>query len=37
MRGGVSLFGDARAMMSLEGTEGIMGLSPVRAGLEWRF
>ncbi len=37
LRGGLSVFGDARAMLALEGTEGIMGLWPVRAGLSWRF
>ncbi|MDP2319739.1 MAG: hypothetical protein Q8O42_10425 [Acidobacteriota bacterium] len=37
MRGGFSIFGDARAMMALEGDEGIMGLWPVRAGVAWRF
>lgn len=37
LRGGLSVFGDARAMMALEGDEGIMGIWPVRAGLAWRF
>jgi len=36
--GGLSIFGDARAMMALEGdADGIMGIWPVRAGLMWRF
>jgi len=34
---GFSAFGDARAMMALEGDDGIMGLWPVRVGLAWRF
>jgi hypothetical protein len=37
LRGGLSVFGDARAMLALEGVEGIMGIWPVRAGLVWRF
>jgi hypothetical protein len=37
LRGGLSIFGDARAMMTLEGGDGIMGIWPVRAGLAWRF
>ena len=37
MRGGFSIFGDARAMMALEGNDGIMGLWPVRGGVAWRF
>jgi hypothetical protein len=35
---GLSVFGDARAMLALEGdADGIMGVWPVRAGLAWRF
>lgn len=34
---GLTVFGDARAMLGLEGNDGIMGLWPVRAGLAWRF
>ena len=37
LRGGFSVFGDARAMMALEGDDGIMGIWPVRAGGAWRF
>jgi hypothetical protein len=37
LRGGLSIFGDARAMLALEGDDGIMGIWPVRAGLSWRF
>lgn len=34
---GFSAFGDARAMMALEGDGDIMGVWPVRVGLAWRF
>jgi hypothetical protein len=37
LRGGLTIFGDARAMMTLEGDDGIMGIWPVRAGVAWRF
>ena len=37
MRAGLSIFGEARAMLALEGDEGLMGVWPVRAGLAWRF
>ena len=37
IRGGLSVFGDARAMLALEGNDGIMGVWPVRAGIGWRF
>jgi hypothetical protein len=37
LRGGLSVFGDARAMLALEGDEGILGVWPVRAGAAWRF
>lgn len=37
VRAGFSVFGDARAMLGLEGDDGIMGIWPVRAGLAWRF
>lgn len=32
-----SLFGDARAMLALEGNDGILAVWPVRAGVAWRF
>jgi hypothetical protein len=34
---GLSVFGDARTMLALEGNDGITGIWPVRAGLAWRF
>lgn len=37
LRGGLSVFGDARAMLALEGSDGISGVWPVRAGVAWRF
>ena len=37
LRGGLTLFGDARVMLALEGNDGILGMWPVRAGLAWRF
>lgn len=37
MAGGITMFGDARAMMALEGNDSVMGIWPVRAGLAWRF
>lgn len=37
IRNGLSVFGDARAMLALEGGDGIMGVWPVRAGIAWRF
>jgi hypothetical protein len=37
LRGGFTVFGDARAMMALEGDDGIMGIWPVRVGAAWRF
>ena len=37
IRNGLSVFGDARAMLALEGGDGIMGVLPVRAGVAWRF
>ena len=36
IRSGLSVFGDARAMLALEG-DGLTGLWPVRAGVAWRF
>ena len=36
LRNGLSVFGDARAMMALEGDAGILGVWPVRAGIAWR-
>ncbi len=35
--GGVGVWGDARAMLALEGNDGVMAVWPVRAGLTWRF
>ena len=35
--GGLSVFGDARATLALEGGDGLLGIWPVRAGLTWRF
>lgn len=37
IRGGLTVFGDARAMLALEGDDGLLGIWPVRAGLAWRF
>lgn len=38
IRGGLSVFGDARALLALEGGgDGILGGWPVRAGIAWRF
>jgi hypothetical protein len=37
LRGGLTVFGDARALLALEGSDGILGIWPVRAGLAWRF
>ena len=37
LRQGLSLVGDVRAMLALEGYDGIMGVWPVRAGVAWRF
>ena len=33
----LSVFGDARATLALEGGDGLLGIWPVRAGLTWRF
>lgn len=33
----IEIWGDARAMMALEGYDTVMGLWPVRAGVSWRF
>lgn len=35
--GGLSVFGDARVTLALEGNDGLLGIWPVRAGLAWRF
>ena len=35
--GGLSVFGDARVTLALEGGDGLLGIWPVRAGLGWRF
>lgn len=35
--GGLTVFGDARAMLALEGNGGVLGVWPVRAGIGWRF
>jgi hypothetical protein len=37
VRGGLTIFGDARVMLALEGDDGFSGFWPVRAGLAWRF
>jgi hypothetical protein len=37
LRGGLTVFGDARLMLALEGDDGFTGVWPVRAGLSWRF
>jgi hypothetical protein len=37
IRNGLSVFGDARLMLALEGGDGVLGVWPVRAGLAWRF
>ena len=37
IRGGFSVFGDARATMALEGADGLMSIWPVRVGGAWRF
>jgi len=34
---GVSLTGDARAMVAVEGYDSVMGVWPVRLGVAWRF
>jgi hypothetical protein len=37
LRRGLSLCGDARATLALEGNDGILAVWPVRAGVAWRF
>ena len=37
IRRGLTIFGDARAMLALEANDGVMGVVPVRVGLAWRF
>ncbi len=37
LRNGLSLFGDARAMLAVEADDGLAGMWPVRAGIAWRF
>ena len=37
INGGLSIFGDARATLALEGGDGLLGIWPVRAGIAWRF
>jgi hypothetical protein len=37
LRGGLTMFGDARTMLGLEGNDGVLGIWPVRAGVAWRF
>jgi hypothetical protein len=34
---GFSVLGDARAMLGVEGNDGILAMVPVRAGVAWRF
>ena len=37
IRNGLSVFGDARAMLTVEGGDGLFDGWPVRAGVAWRF
>lgn len=37
IRGGLTIFGDARLMLAMEGADGFSGVWPVRAGVAWRF
>ena len=37
LRGGISLLGDARAMLALEGYDSVLGIWSVRGGIAWRF
>lgn len=37
IRNELSVFGEARAMLAVEGGDGIMGVLPLRAGVSWRF
>jgi hypothetical protein len=37
LRRGFSLLGDARAMLALEGNDGVLAVWPIRAGVAWRF
>jgi hypothetical protein len=37
LREHLSLFGDARMLFGAEGTEGILAIVPIRAGISWRF
>jgi hypothetical protein len=37
LRRGLSLWGDARALLALESNDGIMAFWPVRVGVAWRF
>ena len=37
LRRGFSLLGDARAILALEGNDGVLAVWPVRVGVAWRF
>jgi hypothetical protein len=37
LRRGFTLWGDGRAMLALEGNDGVLAMLPVRAGLSWAF
>ena len=37
LRAGLSLLGDMRAMLALEGYDSVLGILPIRAGVTWRF
>jgi hypothetical protein len=37
IRNGLSVFGEGRAMLGVEGNDGILGVLPLRAGIAWRF
>ncbi len=37
LRRGLSLLGDARGLLALEGNDGILAILPVRVGVAWRF
>lgn len=37
LRGGLSVTGDIRMVVGVEGNEGIVAYAPIRAGIAWRF
>ena len=37
LKNNLTITGDARAMLALEGYDSVLGIWPVRAGVEWRF